>query len=57
MANRDNRNSLPILKTDHTELSNSGKKISIEEFIGPFYDLKNKKHFPLCFLCENKKSF
>ncbi len=40
VATKNNRNSSPILKTDHSELSNSGKKISIEEFLGSFYDLE-----------------
>jgi len=43
VANKYNRNSLPILKTNHTELSNSGKNISVEEFLGPFYDLNITK--------------
>lgn len=43
VANKDNRSSLPIPKTDHTILDDSGKNISIEEFLGPFYDLKLQK--------------
>lgn len=40
---KGNRASLPILKTDFEELDESGEEIEIEEFLGPFYDLNQKK--------------
>ena len=42
-TSRGNRNAFPIFQTDFEELDSSGIAISLEEFLGPFYDLELAK--------------
>ena len=43
VANRTNRNSFPILQTDHKLLAQSGIKMSNVDFFGYYYDLTLRK--------------
>ena len=44
-AEKGNRKSLPMYQTNFEELDNSGIELGLEEFLGPFYDLKLDKPF------------
>ena len=40
---RGKRSSSPIYQTNFDILDNSGREISVEHFLGPFFDIKSKK--------------
>lgn len=43
VAARNSRNNYPFLKTDFDLLDNSGVKINLEHFLGPYFDLEEQK--------------
>lgn len=45
VAKKNSRNHLPIVLTDFDLLDSSGKKISLENFLGPYFDLQTNKPF------------
>lgn len=43
LANKNEREELPILKTDFELLDSSGKEIDLEHFLGPLFDIDKEK--------------